>query len=159
GLVEMAEGGTLFIDEVAELTLVLQAKLLRVLEDGQYRRVGGTREYHANVRVIAATNNPLKEEQRAGRFREDLYYRLHVITIELPPLRQRREDVPLLVEHFLSTRPIGQARAQVSPDALEALARYDWPGNVRELANMLERAQILAENGVITAADLPEAVV
>src|SRR5690242_21345514 len=110
GLVEVAEGGTLFIDEVAEMAPGLQAKLLRVLEDGHYRRVGATRESHADVRVIAATNKPLEEEQKAGRFREDLFYRLNVVTIQLPPLSERREDIPMLVEHLLATRVVGKAR-------------------------------------------------
>jgi DNA-binding NtrC family response regulator len=156
GLIEVAEGGTLFIDEVAEMAPGLQAKLLRVLEDGHYRRVGGTQETQANVRVIAATNKLLEEEQKAGRFREDLFYRLNVVTIHLPLLRERREDIPELVEHFLTTRQLGRVRCRLDPMAREALMRYDWPGNVRELANVLERAQILAENHVITLDDLPE---
>jgi transcriptional regulator with PAS, ATPase and Fis domain len=159
GLVEVAEGGTLFIDEVAEMTPALQAKLLRVLEDGHYRRVGGTQEMRADVRVLAATNKLLEDEQKAGRFREDLYYRLNVVTIALPPLRERRQDIPELVEHFLSTRQIGPVRFRAAPEALEALVRYDWPGNVRELANVLERAQILAEDHLITLDDLPETMV
>jgi DNA-binding NtrC family response regulator len=158
GLIEIAEGGTLFIDEVGEMAGGLQAKLLRVLEDGHFRRVGGTQEMQADVRVVAATNRPLDEEQRAGRFREDLYYRLNVIAIALPPLRERREDIPELVQHFLTTRPIG-SHCRIAPEALDALQRYDWPGNVRELANVLERAQILAENHVITTDDLPENLV
>jgi DNA-binding NtrC family response regulator len=156
GLIEVAEGGTLFIDEVAEMTPALQAKLLRVLEDGHYRRVGSTREGQANVRVIAATNKVLEQEQKAGRFREDLFYRLNVISIDLPPLCERREDMPALVEHFLTTRQLGKARCQVHPDAMQALLSYRWPGNVRELANVLERAQILAEDSLITLDDLPE---
>ncbi|MFN0020200.1 MAG: sigma-54-dependent transcriptional regulator [Pirellulaceae bacterium] len=159
GLIEVAEGGTLFIDEVAEMSPALQAKLLRVLEDGHYRRVGGTEEFHANVRVIAATNKPLEAEQKAGRFREDLYYRLNVLTVALPPLRERPEEVPELVEHFLTTRQLGAVRCRVSPEAMEVLLRYDWPGNVRELANVLERAQILAEDHLITVDDLPENLV
>ncbi len=158
GLVEAADGGTLFIDEVAEMAPALQAKLLRVLEDGSYRRVGGTRECRADVRVVAATNRPLEAERAAGRFREDLYHRLNVVAVELPPLRERREDIPELVEHLLATRPLGGTPYRVAADALEALAGYDWPGNVRELANVLERAQILAEGGLITPDDLPEAV-
>jgi DNA-binding NtrC family response regulator len=159
GLIEVAEGGTLFIDEVAEMAPGLQAKLLRVLENGNYRRVGGTQEAHADVRVVAATNKVLEDEQKAGRFREDLYYRLNVVSIVLPPLRDRRKDIPELVEHFLTTRQVGPAPAKVEPAALEALCRYDWPGNVRELANVLERAQILAQDQLITLDDLPEAVV
>jgi DNA-binding NtrC family response regulator len=159
GLFEVAEGGTLFIDEVAEMAPGLQAKLLRVLEDGHFRRVGGTQELRADVRVVAATNKRLEEELKAGRFREDLYYRLAVVTIELPPLRDRPGDVPELVEHFLTTRPVGPTRSRIDPEALAALVRYGWPGNVRELANVLERAQILAEDHVITPDDLPEAIV
>jgi len=159
GLIEVAEGGTLFIDEVAEMGPALQAKLLRVLEDGQYRRVGSTQENHADVRIIAATNKPLEEEIKAGRVREDLYYRLHVVTIGLPSLRDRRQDIPELVEHFLETRRVGSARYRIQPEALRALLQWDWPGNVRELANVLERAQIMAENHVITLDDLPESVV
>jgi DNA-binding NtrC family response regulator len=159
GLFEVAEGGTLFIDEIAEMAAGLQAKLLRVLEDGHYRRVGSTQEMHADVRVIAATNKPLEEEQKAGRFRDDLYYRLNVVTIPLVPLRERRQDIPELIEHFLTTRQIGPVRFQIQPEAQKALLQYDWPGNVRELANVLERAQILAEEHVITLDDLPESLV
>jgi transcriptional regulator with PAS, ATPase and Fis domain len=159
GLFEVAEGGTLFIDEVAEMAPGLQAKLLRVLEDGHFRRVGSTSEFHADVRVLAATNKNLAEEQEAGRFRQDLFYRLNVLSITLPALRERRGDIPELVEHFLATRNVGRGRYRIAPDALEALCRYDWPGNVRELANLLERAQILAEDSLITLDDLPETVV
>jgi DNA-binding NtrC family response regulator len=156
GLVEVAEGGTLFIDEIAEMAPGVQAKLLRVLEDGHFRRVGSTKEAQADVRVLAATNKPLEGEQKAGRFREDLYYRLNVVAIPLPTLRERRSDIPELVEHFLTTRQLGSVRSRVDDEALRALLNYDWPGNVRELANVLERAQILAENHLITLDDLPE---
>jgi DNA-binding NtrC family response regulator len=158
GLVEVAEGGTLFIDEIAEMAPGLQAKLLRVLEDGHFRRVGGTAERNADVRVVAATNKVLEDEQKSGRFREDLYYRLNVVGITLPPLHERRQDIPELIEHFLTTRQIGPVRSKVSPEALHALTAYDWPGNVRELANVLERAQILAEDHTITPDDLPDAI-
>jgi DNA-binding NtrC family response regulator len=159
GLIEVAEGGTLFIDEIAEMAPGLQAKLLRVLENGHYRRVGGTRETHANVRVIAATNKNLHVEQKEGRFRDDLYFRLNVVPIALPTLRDRLQDVPELVRHFLSNRQLGAKPFQVAPEVLEAFARYEWPGNVREMANVLERAQILAENHTITVDDLPENMV
>ncbi|MBA4068120.1 MAG: hypothetical protein C0501_31345 [Isosphaera sp.] len=158
GLFEQAEGGTLFIDEVGEMTPALQAKLLRVLEDGHYRRVGGTRDLYADVRAVAATNRPLEEDQKAGRFREDLYYRLNVITITLPALKDRREDIPPLIDHLLASRQVGSVRFTITPDALHALRRYDWPGNVRELANALERAQIMAEGHEITPDDLPETI-
>ncbi|MHB1426501.1 MAG: sigma-54-dependent transcriptional regulator, partial [Gemmataceae bacterium] len=156
GLVEVAEGGTLFIDEIGEMAAGLQAKLLRVLEDGHYRRIGGTQEQNADVRVVAATNRDLAEEIKSNRFREDLYYRLNVVSIHLPPLRERRGDIAELIEHFLTTRPIGPLRSRVDAEAMKALLAYAWPGNVRELANVLERAQILAENHVITIEDLPE---
>jgi transcriptional regulator with PAS, ATPase and Fis domain len=159
GLVEVAEGGTLFIDEIGEMAVGLQAKLLRVLEDGHYRRVGGTTENCADVRVVAATNRSLEEAIQEGRFREDLYYRLNVITVTLASLRERREDIPELVEHFLTTRQLGPTRYRIQPEALNALVRHDWPGNVRELANVLERAQILAEDHCITTDDLPESIV
>jgi DNA-binding NtrC family response regulator len=159
GLVEVAEGGTLFIDEIAEMAGGLQAKVLRVLEDGHFRRVGATTELHADIRVVAATNKLLEDEIKAGRFREDLYYRLNVVTIELAPLCERRQDIPDLVEHFLSTRPIGPGPHRIQPEALQALVHYHWPGNVRELANVLERAQIMAENESITLDDLPDNIV
>src|SRR5438105_8683786 len=133
----------------------MQAKMLRVLEDKSYRRLGGTQQIQADVRVIAATNKALEDEQKSGRFREDLFYRLNVISIRVPPLAERREDIPALVEHFLATRQVGPQRCRVDPAALAVLQRYRWPGNIRELANVIERAQILAEENLITVDDLP----
>lgn len=159
GLFEVAEGGTLFVDEIAEMAPALQAKLLRVLEDGHYRRVGSTQEKHADVRVVAATNKTLEDEVKAGRFREDLFYRLNVVTIVLPPLKERRDDIPILVAHLLETRPMGRTPFTVEAETMRVLLGYDWPGNVRELANVLERAQILAEGTTITTDDLPENLV
>ncbi len=156
GLFEVAEGGTLFVDEVAEMAPALQAKLLRVLEDGHYRRVGSTQERNADVRIVAATNKPLEDEVKAGRFREDLFFRLNVIAITLPALKDRREDIPELVAHFLGTRQMGKTPFTVDRTAMQVLCGYDWPGNIRELANVLERAQILAEGNTITIDDLPE---
>jgi DNA-binding NtrC family response regulator len=153
GLFEVADGGTLFIDEIGELPGSLQAKLLRVLEDGSMRRIGSLQERRVDVRLLAATNRNLAKEVEANRFREDLYYRINVMSLELPPLRERQGDIPLLVAHFL--RP----GWEIEPTALEALERYHWPGNVRQLINALERAKILCENETITAKDLPREVV
>ena len=152
GLFEVADGGTLFIDEIGELPPGLQPKLLRVLEDGSLRRVGSVKERRVDVRVLAATNRDLNAEVEAKRFREDLYYRINVLGIELPPLRERREDIPLLVEHILGPS------WTIEPDAERAMASYDWPGNVRQLRNALERAMILADDHVITLDDLPSEV-
>ncbi|HSQ57985.1 MAG TPA: sigma-54 dependent transcriptional regulator [Gemmata sp.] len=159
GLIEIAEGGTLFIDEVAEMAPALQAKLLRVLENGHYRRVGSTQERHADVRIIAATNRPLEEDVKEGRFREDLFFRLNVIAITLPLLRDRREDIPALIAHLLETQSQTKKPFAIDPAAVQVLCAYDWPGNVRELANVLERAQILSIDDSIHVDDLPESVV
>ncbi len=152
GLFELADGGTLFIDEIGELAGGLQAKLLRVLEDGSMRRIGSLRERRVNVRLLAATNRKLIDEVKAGRFREDLYYRINVMSLELPPLRERTGDIPLLVRHFL------QPDWELEPAAAAALERYSWPGNVRQLLNALERAKIMADDHVIHLEDLPAEV-
>lgn len=149
GLFEVADGGTLFVDEIGELPLALQPKLLRVLEDGSLRRVGSHQERRVNVRVIAATNRDLKEEVAAGRFREDLYYRINVMTLNLPPLRERQGDVKLLIEHILGEE------WELEADARNALLNYDWPGNVRQFINALDRAMVMAEDHLITIDDLP----
>jgi transcriptional regulator with PAS, ATPase and Fis domain len=153
GLFEMADGGTLFIDEIGEMPLTMQPKLLRVLEDGSLRRVGSIQERRVNVRVITATNRNLGKEVADGRFREDLYYRINVMAIELPRLRDRPGDVPLLVSKFLGRE------WEISAEALQALARYHWPGNVRQLINVIERAKILAEGKTIEVGDLPREIV
>jgi DNA-binding NtrC family response regulator len=147
GLIEGAEGGTLFLDEIGEIEVPIQAKLLRVLETGKFRRLGGTRDLDANVRVVAATNRDLAELSRTGGFRPDLYYRLSAFTITTPPLRERREDIPHLVEHFIRNHNFSRRIAKtVAPEALQRLLAYDWPGNVRELKNVIERAIILSRD-------------
>jgi DNA-binding NtrC family response regulator len=153
GLFDVADGGTLFIDEIGEMSGGLQAKLLRVLEDGRYRPVGSIKERRADVRVIVATNRDLAEEVKGGHFRDDLFFRINVLMIALPPLRQRRDDIPLLVEHFL--RLGSTAPWNVSSEAMQRLVAYNWPGNVRELANCIQRAQILADDHTILPKDLP----
>jgi DNA-binding NtrC family response regulator len=152
GLFELADGGTLLIDEIGEMPGSLQAKLLRVLEDGSLRRVGSLKERRVDVRLLAATNRNIREEVQGGRFREDLYYRINVMALDLPPLRERTGDVPLLVEHFLG------AGWRIEADALEVLRRYPWPGNVRQLINALERAKIMADGRVIRLQDLPSEI-
>lgn len=152
GLVEAAEGGTLFLDELGEMPLPLQVKLLRFLESGEFRRVGDVRERKVKVRVVAATNCKMEEEVAAGNFREDLYYRLNVVKIIVPPLRERKEDIPLLVDFFLDDMKAMPKR--LSEDALLELCQYDFPGNVRELQHILERGTLLANTDVIEAQDL-----
>ena len=157
GLVEMAEGGTLFLDEVGELTLGVQAKLLRFIEEKTFRRLGGTRDLVVDVRIMAATNRDLAAEVAAGRFRADLFYRLRVIPITLPPLRERREDILPLAKHFVAhfDREFGKKVREVAHEAEELLLAYRWPGNVRELRNVIERAVLLADGEVIGARELP----
>ncbi len=148
GLIEGAEGGTLFLDEIGELDLTLQAKLLRVLESGFFRRLGGTKDLRANVRIVAATNRNLEQMSREGKFRRDLYYRLSSFLVQVPPLRERREDVAELVEHFIHHLDIPlRVKKTVSTAAMKQLVAYDWPGNVRELRNIVERAIILSGGG------------
>ncbi len=159
GLFEAANNGTLFLDEIAELPLSLQVKLLRALVEKEIRRVGSTTTIPVDVRVIAATAKPLEALVKEGRFREDLFYRLNVVSIHLPPLRERKEDVPALVHHFLQnlSERLGLACAEVSEEALRILSEYSWPGNVRELENALERALVLSDGGTkLTAADLDD---
>lgn len=152
GLFEVADGGTMFIDEIGEMASGIQAKLLRVLEDGSFRRVGGTEERRVNVRLLTATNRNLFEEVKEGRFREDLFYRIDVMRLELPPLRHRGDDVALLTHHFMGND------WQIDMDAMEAIERYRWPGNVRQLINALERAKILSDDQTILLQNLPTEV-
>jgi transcriptional regulator with GAF, ATPase, and Fis domain len=160
GKVETADGGTLFLDEIGEIPLPLQAKLLRFLQERELERLGSTRPIRVDVRVVAATNRDLERAMREGTFREDLYYRLNVITLHLPPLRERREDIPRLASHFAARtgQRLGRPVTGFTPEARACLLRYPWPGNVRELANAVERALVLGEGGLIRPEDLPEAV-
>ena len=158
GRFEMAEGGTVFLDEIGEMDLSLQVKILRVLQEKEFERVGGTRTQKVDVRVVAATNRDLETEVNQGRFREDLFYRLNVIPLHLPPLRDRGSDIMLLAGHFLKRFCEGKGREvlTVSPQAEEMFLSYDWPGNVRELVNLMERVSILSEGDVVTPEDLPD---
>ncbi len=158
GKVAAAEGGTLFLDEIGELPLEIQPKLLRLLQDRQYERVGETKTRHANIRVLAATNRDLREEVKAGRFREDLFYRLNVITVDMPPLRRRPEDILPLADEFLREVTRGaelRGNRAFTPAARQALMAHTWPGNLRELRNVVERAAILAERDNIDVSDFP----
>lgn len=161
GRFELAHGGTIFLDEVGEMSLPLQVKLLRVLQERCFERVGGTRTINVDVRIIAATNQDLALAVQERRFRQDLYYRLHVIPIHIPPLRERRSDIPLLVTHFIAQ--FNQLRRTeilgMEPDALARMTEEEWPGNIRELENMVERLCVLKKRGMITLADLPERAV
>ena len=160
GLIEVAEHGTVFLDEIGEMSAVMQVKLLRVLQERKFRRVGGLEEMQADIRVIAATNQDLAKLVSDGRFREDLFYRINVIGIHLPALRERREDIPLLAEHFLSkySEQMGKTIAGLSNEALEILQRYDWPGNIRELENTIERAVALEATPTILPDSLPPGI-
>ena len=160
GRLEVAAGGTLFLDEIGEMPLQLQVKLLRVLQERQIERVGGTQPVKLDIRLIAATNRNLEEEVRAGRFRQDLYYRLNVVTLKTPPLRERQSDIPALAMHFASKfgAQCGRRIGGISPEAEAYLSHYDWPGNIRELENALERAVVLGSSDIIQLEDLPESI-
>jgi DNA-binding NtrC family response regulator len=161
GLFEVADRGTLFLDEIGTMTMDTQSKILRVLQDRRFMHLGGVQELQVDVRIIAATNVDLRQMVREGKFREDLFYRLNVITLDLPPLRQRREDIPLLVEHFLKkySEENDMSRRHMSTDALRPLVSYSWPGNVRELENTIERAVVLSSDPMIGIDLLPDHVV
>ena len=160
GRLEVAAGGTVFLDEIGEMPLQLQAKLLRVLQERQMERVGGTQPIKLDIRLIAATNRNLEEEIRAGRFRQDLYYRLNVVTLKTPPLRERQSDIPALAMHFAAKfgAQCGRRIGGISPEAQAYLMHYDWPGNIRELENALERAVVLGSSEIIQLEDLPESI-
>ena len=151
GRFELAHGSTIFLDEIGELPLELQTKLLRVVQEGEFERLGSSRTLKVDIRIIAATNRDLEEEVRQGRFREDLWYRLNVFPITVPPLRQRQEDIPLLVKSFVTrlARKLGKEITKIPPEVLEALQQYPWPGNVRELENVMERAVINTRGPVL----------
>jgi DNA-binding NtrC family response regulator len=155
GLVEVANGGTLFLDEVGDISTMIQPKLLRFLESGEFRRVGGTNAMKVDVRILSATNKDLQKEVEAGRFREDLLYRLNVVTIRIPPLKDRKEDIPQLVEHFLRKKSKIKNSKHIGTEAMQLLLRYDWPGNVRELEHVIEGAVLLSHDDEIRAKDLP----
>jgi two-component system response regulator AtoC len=160
GLFETANGGTLFLDEIGDMGPKMQAQILRVLQDGEMRPVGGPETIRVDVRLVCATNHDLDAEVKAGRFREDLYFRINVVTIRMPPLRDRAGDIPILVRHFIAkiARREGRPEASVSPEALAVLGRYAWPGNVRELENAIERAVAIAKGNVVLPSDLPAEV-
>lgn len=159
GLFEEANGGTIFLDEIHSISSKMQTQLLRVLQEGEIRRVGSNRTQIVDVRILSATNASLPNLVTEDKFREDLYYRLNVVSIQLPPLRDRREDIPLLVEHFLARHERGTSRqVGMTPEALECLMNYEWPGNVRELENTLARAVVLCRGGFILASDLPSSI-
>ncbi|HWE25610.1 MAG TPA: sigma-54 dependent transcriptional regulator, partial [Myxococcales bacterium] len=160
GRFELADGGTLFLDEIGEIPPAIQVKLLRALQQREFERVGGTETLKVDVRVVAATNRDLAAEVKEGRFREELFYRLNVVTVTLPPLRKRKGDIPALVSHFVDkyARSYGKPLRGVGPGTLSALLAHDWPGNVRELENAIERAVVLSRSGELTLDDLPPAL-
>src|SRR5262245_60475878 len=160
GLIEVADRGTVFLDEIGEMNAVMQVKLLRVLQERKFRRVGGLEEMQADIRVIAATNQDLAKLVSEGRFREDLFYRINVIGIHLPPLRERREDIPIIADHFLAkfNEQMGKSITTISHDALDLMQKYDWPGNIRELENTIERAVALESSPTVLPDSLPPAV-
>jgi transcriptional regulator with PAS, ATPase and Fis domain len=158
GLVETAEGGTLFLDEMGDVPLSMQVKLLRLIETGTFRRVGGIETRQADFRLVAATHKPLQQMVADGRFRQDLYYRISAFPIHLPPLRERAEDIPLLVDSFLQRGADARHRIAVEPAAMARLQAHDWPGNIRELRNLLDRARLFADDGIVHAEHLPESV-
>ncbi len=160
GLAEAAQGGTLFLDEIGELSQGMQAKLLRFIQEGEIYRVGGKTPIKVDIRLVSATNRNIDSEVNSNVFREDLFYRINTITLAIPPLRKRREDIELLVNHFFNTsKHKHQTRGSaISPDAMEILCKYDWPGNVRELQNICERLQILSDGHTIKPGDLPKAI-
>jgi Nif-specific regulatory protein len=160
GRLEIADGGVVFLDEVGELPPLLQVKLLRVLQEREFERVGGTHPIKVNIRVIAATNRDLEEAVKKGEFRQDLYFRLAVVKKAMPPLRERREDIPMLTLHFIRKHaPRCRVKAKpISPEAMVALKNYEWPGNVRELENAIERALVMGSSDMVLLEDLPESV-
>jgi two-component system response regulator AtoC len=158
GLFEQADGGTLFLDEIGEMPLALQVKLLRVLQEEEIRRVGAAVSRKINVRVVSATSRDLSGDVKVGRFREDLFFRLNVFCIQLPPLRERIEDIPQLVGYFMLKYSVNKGSARCAPDAMRLLLEYSWPGNIRELENAIERSMILCEDSIVTAECLPQSL-
>jgi transcriptional regulator with PAS, ATPase and Fis domain len=158
GLFQVAEGGTFFLDEIGDMPHATQVKLLRALQEREIIPVGGTQPIKIDCRLVAATNADLEKEVAEGRFRADLFYRLNVIPIKLPPLRHRRDDIPLLIDHFLKRHAAGSPPKQMTKETIELLMKYDWPGNVRELENVMERSLVLDERGTITPEDLPDKI-
>jgi DNA-binding NtrC family response regulator len=159
GLFEVADAGTLFLDEIGEISVSLQSRILRVIETGTFRRVGGVRDVRVDVRIICATNRDLYQMVQEEKFRQDLYYRINVVSFTLPPLRERRQDIPILAKYFAENSPVSRKRKiRFSPEFVAALNAYSWPGNVRELHNVIERALILADGDLVTADDLPGTV-